>query len=127
VSKYLGVDCNGFVGNYIARKFPGIGAGPNNPEETFLSKAKKAGGVIRKSPNELQADDIIIYEGHISIVDSVISRSADHAMCNVSESRSAGSKNGGPRTNLLKMSFSSGNFSLPGHKAIEAIVRIPGM
>ena len=126
VSKYLGIDCNALVGNYLARKFPGIGVEPTNPEESYVSKAK-SGGLFRKGPKELKADDIVIYEGHISILDSVISTAADHAMCNVSESRTSKEKNGGPQTNLLRMSFSSGDFSLPGHKPISAIVRIPGM
>ena len=33
VAKYLGTDCNGFVGNYIARKFPDINVEPDNPAE----------------------------------------------------------------------------------------------
>ncbi|MBI1895198.1 MAG: hypothetical protein HYZ57_13210 [Acidobacteria bacterium] len=126
VSRYLGVDCNGFVGNYLARKFPGLGVDPNNPEETYRNKARY-GGVIRTSPKELQADDIIIFEGHIAIIDSVSSRASDHAMCRVSESRSARVKNGGPQTNELRIELTAGKFSVPGHKAVLDIVRIPGM
>ena len=83
--------------------------------------------MIRKGPKELKADDIVIYDVHIPVLDSVTSSAADHAMCRVSESRSSKMKNGGPQTNLLRMEFSGGKFSLPSHKHISAIVRIPGM
>lgn len=126
VEQYLGTDCNGFVGNYLAHKFPHLGVDPNNPEETYHNKAKK-GGVIRKSLAEIAEDDIVIFKGHIGIISSVLSRSDSTAIVRFSESRSRHIKHGGPQTNSLKLEYSSGSFQLEAREKVLDIVRIPGM
>lgn len=126
VEQYLGTDCNGFVGNYLAHKYSHLGVDPNNPEETYHNKAKK-GGVIRKGLAEVSEDDIVIFEGHIGIISSVLSRTASTAIVRFSESRSRHIKYGGPQTNTLKLEYSSGSFALEAREKVLALVRIPGM
>lgn len=126
VEQYLGTDCNGFVGNYLAHKYPHLGVDPNNPEETYHNKAKK-GGVIRKSLSEVAEDDIVIFKGHIGIISSVLTRTASTAMVRFSESRSRHVKYGGPQTNTLKLEYSSGSFQLEAREKVLDLIRIPGM
>jgi hypothetical protein len=126
VEQYLGTDCNGFVGNYISHKFPHLGVDPNNPEETYHTKAKK-GGVIRKSFAEVAEDNIVIFQGHIGVIGSVLTRTASTAIVRFSESRSRHIKYCGPQTNTLKLEYSSGSFELEEREKVLALVRIPGM
>jgi hypothetical protein len=126
VEQYLGMDCNGFVGNYLMAKYPGLGVDPNNPEEIYHNKAKK-NGVIRKSIQDLKEDDILIFDGHIAIISRVLAKASNSAMVAVSESRTRHQVHGGPQTNSLHMEYSSGGFKLSGRDPLLAIVRLQGM
>jgi hypothetical protein len=127
VEQYLGTDCNGFVGNYLLAKYPDLDVDPNNPEETYHTKSKRSGGVVRKSLAEIAPDDIVIFPGHIGVISSVLARTAQTAIVRFSESRSRHLVHGGPQTNTLKLEYSSKSFQLEGRKPVLNIVRIPGM
>ncbi len=127
VAQYMGTDCNGFVGNYIASKYPALGVDPNNPEETYWNNSKKAGGVRRNNIADVAADDILIFSGHIAIISSVLLRAGNAAIVRVSESRSRRILHGGPQTNTLTLTYSSGSFDLSARDPLIGICRLPGM
>jgi hypothetical protein len=120
VDKYLGADCNGFVGNFLRAKYAGIKVGPSTPEGNF-----RTGGVYRKSPTELRAEDVIVFSGlhHVSIIDRVISATSSEARCIICESR--GKDHGGPQLNAYTITFSSGAFKMRG-ETLNAIVKVKG-
>jgi hypothetical protein len=120
VDKYLGADCNGFVGNFLRAKFAGVKVGPSTPESNF-----RTGGVYRKSPTELRAEDVIVFGGfhHVAIIDRVISTTSSEAQCVICESRSKA--HGGPQLNYFPIKFASGNFSMRG-ETLNSIVKVKG-
>jgi hypothetical protein len=120
VDKYLGADCNGFVGNFLRAKFAGVKVGPSTPESDF-----RTGGIFRSSPTEVRAEDVIVFGGfhHVAIVDHVISSSASEAKCIVCESRSKA--HGGPQMNAFPITFSKGTFSMRG-ETLNSIVKVKG-
>ncbi|GAB4372828.1 MAG: hypothetical protein OHK0021_15130 [Bryobacter sp.] len=127
VAQYLGADCNGFVGNYLAEEFPELDVNPNNPEESYLTKAKKKGGVIRKAIDEIDCDDIVVFHGHIGIISRVLTRAGKSANVVFCESRTRHQVYGGPQSNILELEQTSKGFKLQGREAVLDIVRIPGM
>lgn len=68
----MGLDCNGFVGNYT-RKLGWMNAdghyGPNTPTTRYASR-----GLIRETPEEVQPRDVLIWDSprHIALVHSVV-------------------------------------------------------
>ncbi|MDX2266993.1 MAG: hypothetical protein NW208_02740 [Bryobacter sp.] len=127
VEQYLGTDCNGFVGNYIKYKYPMVDVDPNNPEEVFHNKAKKKGGVIRKSIEEVAADDIVIFPGHIGVISKVLVQLGSSAMVVFCESKTRHMVFGGPQSNILHLGFDGKKFKLEDRKEVLAIIRLPGM
>ena len=71
VSDYLGVDCNGFIGNYLQTKYAGNSLGPSSTEYTYHSKGKKT---RRKRFQDIRMDDVIVFEGyhHVSLVQELV-------------------------------------------------------
>lgn len=127
VSDYLGVDCNGFVGNYLKAKYPGVKCKHSTPEEQYLVWGKY-GGVIRKSPADLAADDVIVFDGHIAVINKVILATEKEALVEVSESRTRKMKKGGPQTNTWWIRHKAGVFELVDRDtAVKGICRIGGM
>lgn len=67
----MGLDCNGFVGNYT-RRLGWMNAdghyGPNTPTPRYASR-----GLVRESPEEVQPRDVLIWDSprHIAIVHAV--------------------------------------------------------
>lgn len=120
VDKYLGVDCNGFVGNFLRDKFAGVKVGPSTPESDF-----RTGGVYRTSPTELRAEDVIVFGGfhHVAIIDRVVSANSSEAGCIICESRSKA--HGGPQLNYFPIKFSAGKFSMRG-ETLNSIVKVKG-
>lgn len=98
VEQFLGMDCNGLVGNYLRQKYPSISYGPNTTEVEF-SKAKTK----RKTPSDLHSDDVIVFKGaggnihHVAVIDSVVWRGDDYALIILAESRTGQQKHGGPQ------------------------------
>jgi hypothetical protein len=126
VDMFHGMDCNGFVGNYMKSKYGQVGfkLGPSTPEEDYYYNRK----VIRDDPSEIRADDIILElrtpkedsekidwklskkelekelsskrsrVGHIMVISSVHGYTNDMVDVMISESRTSSVPNGGPQT-----------------------------
>lgn len=64
--KYIGLDCNGFVGNY-ARTI-GKSKVPNTPIGSYASKTN-----MRTKLEDVQADDVLVWtdHGHIAVIHSI--------------------------------------------------------
>ena len=92
VESYLGVDCNGFIGNYLQAKYKGNSLGPSSTEYTYHVKGKHT---RRTKLSEIRMDDVIVWEGygHVTIVQEVIDHGDDWAVVEICESR--GKKEGG--------------------------------
>lgn len=128
VDKYLGVDCNGFVGHYLNTVYAGVKAGPSTPEKYF-----RTGGKFRQSPMDFHPEDVLVFGdfGHVAIIDSVASRASNLAKVFVCESR--GKDAGGPQGNWFdiehqhdkKGSPVPGKFKIRG-KDLDSVVRVKG-
>ncbi|MEW5975791.1 MAG: hypothetical protein AB1898_08290 [Acidobacteriota bacterium] len=96
--KYLGVDCNGFVGHYLRTKFAGVSVKPSTTEKSFSQSGPRRGYAI-----EIQADDVLVFDGfhHVAVVNSVAKKTPEWAECMVCESRSK--DNGGPQANVWRI------------------------
>lgn len=67
--KYLGLDCNGFVGNYVQRaRLSNLG--PSNYPSEYFSRYRRN---MRKTLNDICAGDILVWANfqHIAIIDTV--------------------------------------------------------
>jgi hypothetical protein len=64
--KYIGLDCNGFVGNY-ARAI-GRSKGPSTPIGAYDPKS-----ILRTKLEDVQPDDVMVWpdHGHITVIDSI--------------------------------------------------------
>ncbi len=120
VDKYLGVDCNGFIGNFLRAKYAGVKVGPSTKERDFRN-----GAVFRSAPPELRAQDVLVFTGfhHVSIIDRVLSASSKEAQCMICESR--GKDYGGPQMNVYTIKHASGKFWMRG-ESLDAIVKVKG-
>jgi hypothetical protein len=94
VSDYLGVDCNGFIGNYLRAKYAGNSLGPSSTEYTYHRKGKKT---RRTRFRDIRMDDVIVFSGyhHVAIIQELIDWGEDWAVVEVCESRSK--NHGGPQ------------------------------
>ncbi len=129
VGTYFGLDCTGLVGNYINLKYSKVDIEPNDMEETFEFRAKYKGGVVRKKTDEVKADDMIVFKGHIAIISEVIVKEAGRVLCRVCESRSRSSLKNGPQVNAkwLKQD-KDGKWDLELHDAeVTSVIRLAGM
>lgn len=129
VAQYVGMDCNGFVGNYLKQRFPTLQVDPNNPEEMYYDRAVKD-GIVRKHPMEVRGDDIIVFPGHIAMVSEVIIADHSSVLCRVSEARTAKKRKGGVQTNSMWIypKKKSTGWELGGHERVaSSIVRLKGM
>lgn len=126
VYRNLGVDCNGFVGQYIRNKFPAADVGPSTVSRHYDNVAK----VRRKAPRDLKADDVIVFnEYHIAVINLVELATDRQARVQLSESRSGRERNGGAQTNsfTLEAGKSGWTFQPDRGKTVRSIVRIAGM
>ncbi|MEP7364752.1 MAG: hypothetical protein ABI972_15965 [Acidobacteriota bacterium] len=127
VDDYLGMDCNGFVGNYLKEKFSNVKCKASTPEEQYLVWGKY-GGVVRKGMADLAIDDVIVFDGHIAIISKVILATDKDALVEISESRTRKSKKGGPQTNSWNIRYKNGVFDIVDRDTeVKGIVRISGM
>ena len=67
--KYMGLDCNGFVGNFVAKADHSLKLKPNSSIQYEFFHKKKA---LRASADEVQAKDLIIWSNfqHIASIDT---------------------------------------------------------
>ena len=81
-NEVIGLDCNGFVGNWLAEAAPTLNLGPETPESHMLDEAKRLHTPIRRTVAEIQGTDIILWEDkrHIAAVDSVVNRASGEFM-----------------------------------------------
>jgi hypothetical protein len=127
VNDYLGMDCNGFVGNYLKQKFSSVKCKATTPEEQYLVWGKY-GGVIRKGTEELAMDDVIVFKGHIAVINKVILATKKDALVEISESRTRKKRKGGPQTNSWNIRYKDGAFDiLDRDTEVTGICRIAGM
>ena len=121
VDKYLGMDCNGFVGNYLKAKYAAFHLGPNTPEQDYFYNR----AAVRDRVDDIQPDDVVLLihkdkagainwsapdmvkelhhrrslVGHITVISRVLSRAGNQAQVVLSESRTSHQENGGPQSN----------------------------
>jgi hypothetical protein len=105
VKFFVGVDCNGFVANYIKRV---------NPAHAHVDVNDYRKGVKRTSLSEVKALDLLFappsQTDHIAIINHVEERSEKSITCYVSESR--GADFGGARTSRYKLRLKNGSWAL---------------
>jgi hypothetical protein len=92
INEFVGVDCNGFVANFIKQL---------DPEHKHMDiESYDNGATVRDKASEIQALDILFPVssiGHIAIIDRILERHDDKIVCTVSEARGGGA--GGAQTN----------------------------
>lgn len=110
VSDYLGVDCNGFIGNYLRAKYAGNSLRPGSPEREFHSKGKKT---RRTRFQDIRPDDVIVFEGfhHVSLVQEVVDWGEDWAVVELCESRSKA--HGGPQCSYEEITWQKDKHKKP--------------
>lgn len=84
---YIGLDCNGFVGNYVQHVMGKSNYNGNTEIPSYFSR-----GTPRTKIDEVQALDVMVWPdfGHITIIDSLSAKNADGSMnCVVAESTGA--------------------------------------
>ncbi len=104
---HAGVDCNCFVGGYLAECYPGSGFNYSTDIPDFSARSTP-----RKSLADVANNDLVLFNHrHIAIVDEVLELSADGLRCWVAESRNPA--DGGAQFNerYLKLN-SKGEFHL---------------
>jgi hypothetical protein len=136
VRDYLGTDCNGFIGNYLRTKFPGVAVTPSTTEESFSTA-----GPRKTTIHALRTDDVLVWEGfhHVSLVHDVRVKSATEAELDIAESR--GKDHGGAQLSYWRIAprvddkskkvidgqftvFAAGGGGKRGH--VVAAVRVTG-
>jgi hypothetical protein len=114
VSSYLGVDCNGFIGNYLKAKYAGCSLGPSDTERTYHNRGSKG---RRKKFREIRMDDVIVFSGfgHVALVQDVIDWGDDWAVVEICESRSK--TEGGPQWSIEEINWQKNSKGQPkeGH------------
>ncbi len=105
-NEFIGLDCNGFVGNWLKRADPALRMHANTPIPFYLQKRKTP----RKKVDDVLIGDVIVWthNGHIAVIDDQPGPTSDKfIIC-----QSAG---GGPRRNEYSIRVSSpGRFLLSG-------------
>lgn len=84
---YIGLDCNGFVGNYVEHVMGKSGYTGDTPIPHYYST-----GVVRTKLDDIQPLDLLIWTdfGHIAIIDSLQAKDANGGLnCIVAESTAA--------------------------------------
>lgn len=84
---YVGLDCNGFVGNYVGNIMGKAGYTGNTPIPHYYDA-----GTVRTKIDDVQALDVMVWPdfGHITIIDSLCPKNADGSLnCVVAESTAA--------------------------------------
>jgi hypothetical protein len=105
-SEFIGLDCNGFVGNWAQKTDHSLKLEPGSPPRGFFDRHK----TIRKSVDDITAGDVVVWANfcHIAAIDGEAGGGSPlFNMC-----QSAG---GGPRINEYSIRVSSpGKFRLSG-------------
>ena len=84
---YIGLDCNGFVGNYVQNVMGKAGYSGDTEIPHYYHA-----GTVRTKLDDVQALDVMVWPdfGHITIIDSLGARDADGGLnCIVAESTAA--------------------------------------
>jgi hypothetical protein len=106
----VGLDCNGFVGNWIQNADHGLGYTPQSLPVEYFHKHQMKKRQLRATVDDIDAGDVIVWAhmGHIAAIDSI----ADSGAPRFNICQSAG---GGPRMNEFGIRKASGNrFTLLG-------------
>jgi hypothetical protein len=102
---FIGLDCNGFVGNWLRRTDPVLKIGAETPVPSFFGRRKSQ----RKAIEDILAGDVVVWAHglHVAVIDQEAPGGAHYHIC-----QSAG---GGPRRNEYVVRVSSpGKFRLSG-------------
>lgn len=105
-NEFIGLDCNGFVGNWLAKSDHSLKIGPNTRPRDVYDKRR----IQRQSVDTIQGKDVVVWQNfsHIAAIDW----GADSGLPNFNICQSAG---GGPRINEYKIvPAGSGTFRLSG-------------
>jgi hypothetical protein len=103
--EYIGLDCNGFVGNWLRKRDRSLGLGPQQDPHTVYNRRK----IVRSSVDEVQYCDIVVWRNfsHVAAINLNGDANNQVSMC-----QSAG---GGPRMNdYFVHRLSDGVFTLSG-------------
>jgi hypothetical protein len=105
-NEFIGLDCNGFVGNWLAAADGSLGLKPDTPPRYFRKPHK----TLRAKVDDIQLGDVVTWASgvHVAAIDDV----PDAGNQNFYICQSAG---GGPRRNAYTIKVSSpGKFRLSG-------------
>lgn len=135
VDSYLGVDCNGFTGQYLKAKFPSLNVEPGTTEEAYARKTtdlrKPVADVpyLRKTVADIAVDDTaVFYDGgryhHVAMVSQVAPSSDGEVQIALAEARSNKLVHGGPQVNMwrVRQQKEEGKFDIIGRGG-ESFVR----
>ena len=148
VDKYLGMDCNGFVGNYLKAKYSDFRLGSRTPEEDYFYNRAS----VRNDVEEVQPDDVVLMlheegsekidwkaadlikelsaqrflVGHIAVISRVLSASGNTAQIVLCESRTRRKQNGGPQSNTWTLKrLGKYHFAIVGRsQPIHSVLRV---
>ena len=104
-NEFLGLDCNGFVGNWMKRVQPSLKLGPQHGPKQFYAARQQT----RTAVNKIEYWDVVVWANfsHIAVIDDASTGPAKFSIC-----QSAG---GGPRMNEYTIvPASDGKFRLQG-------------
>lgn len=103
VDDYLGVDCNGFTGNYLKAKFPALSVTSQTTEESYVKKPEH----VRKTIADIKVDDTAVFNNgsyhHVAMVGAVLQYLPGEALLILSESRTSRMPRGGPQSNVWRV------------------------
>ena len=90
---FIGLDCNGFVGNFVQRANHALKLEASSSIKTGFYSARKA---VRKSPEEIRDRDLVIWSNFLHIA------AVDHVQTETGRVMVAQSTAGGPQANNHK-------------------------
>jgi hypothetical protein len=105
---YLGLDCNGFVGNYVQKTKMSL-LGPDSPVRSYYTDSKG----VRKTVAEVQAHDALVWQDfqHLAIIEE-FDGDRDREMVIVYQSTDDLKLRRGPQFSTHKLVAQNGLFSL---------------
>jgi hypothetical protein len=116
--RYIGVDCNGFVGTYLRANYPQTHFGPE-----FYIPAVSAHSRACATLSDVDSLCLIISQGlgHVSIIGAIFSRTDSQIDCNQCQSRSPAL--GGPHLGRITIRRNHTQFTV-NHSPVTGIYRL---